>query len=151
VRAEAAEMIAALRRAGARTVEEGGERTATALWCDHLGAADVGLLVRAGVPPQHLALFWQMMAEEARAAGACFVDVAAGLVYVRASGADAAKAQRAVEAIRQPALALRGYAVVQDGPADMLAALDRWGYRADGAAVADAIRARWDPQGVLVR
>jgi len=151
VRAEAAEMTAALRRAGARTVEEGGERTATALWCDHLGADDGSLLVRAGVPPQHLALFWQMVAEEARAAGACFVDVAAGLVYVRASGADAATAQRTVEAIRQPALALRGYAVVQDGPADMLAALDRHGYRADGATVADAIRARWDPQGVLVR
>ena len=151
VRAEAAEMTAALRRAGARTVEEGGERTATALWCDHLGADDGSLLVRAGVPPQHLALFWQMVAEEAHAAGACFVDVAAGLVYARASGADAATAQRVVEAIRQPALALRGYAVVQDGPAAVLAALDRWGYRADGAAVADAIRARWDPQGVLVR
>ena len=151
VRAEAAAISAALRKAGAQTIEEGGERTATALWCKHLGAADGSLLMRAGVPPQHLALFWQMVAAEVRTAGACFVDVAAGLVYVRASGADAATAQRTVEAIRQPALALRGYAVVQDGPADMLAALDRHGYRADGAAVADAIRARWDPQGVLVR
>ncbi len=149
VRAEAAEIAAALRTAGARAIEEGGERTATALWCDHLGAADGNLLVRAGVPPQHLALYWQMLAEDARTAGACLVDVAAGLLYLRGSAADGTAARRWVEQIRQPALALRGYAVVQDGPERVLAALDRWGYRADGAAVADAIRQRWDPQRVF--
>jgi hypothetical protein len=58
------------------------ERTATARWCDHLVAASDGdLLLRAGVPPQHLALYWQMLPEDVRASGAWFVDVAAGLIY----------------------------------------------------------------------
>jgi hypothetical protein len=83
VRSEAEEIAAALRMAGAQVITE-GERTATARWCDHLAAAGDGdLLLRAGVPPQHLALYWQMLPEEVRDAGAWFVDVAAGLLFVR--------------------------------------------------------------------
>jgi len=92
-----------------------------------------------------------MLPEDARGASACFVDVAAGLVYLRAPGEDVATAQSWVEQIRQPALALRGYAVVQDGPASVLAALDCCGYQADGAAIADAIRQRWDPQRIFAQ
>ena len=91
-------------------------------------------------------------ATSSTAAGPGFVHLHVHSAYSLLRGA--MKVQKLAElakADRQPALALRGYAVVQDGPADMLAALDRHGYRADGAAVADAIRARWDPQGVLVR
>ena len=151
VRAETVAITAALRAAGADAVQEGDERTATALWCAHLRADDGSLLGRAGVPPQHLTIYWQMLPEDARGASACFVDVAAGLVYLRAPGEDVATAQSWVEQIRQPALALRGYAVVQDGPASVLAALDCCGYQADGAAIADAIRQRWDPQRIFAQ
>ena len=50
----------------------------------------------------------------------------------------------------QPALALRGYAVVQDGPAAIMDEIDRWEHRTDGEDVAEAIKRRWDPAGVLV-
>ena len=93
VHAEAEEIVAALRQAGAQAIEEDGDHTATALWCDHLVAAEGNApLVRAGVPPQRLALCWQMLPEEVRTAGAWFVDVAAGLLFVRLPAGDAATA-----------------------------------------------------------
>jgi hypothetical protein len=135
--------------AGAQVITEGA-RTATARWCDHLAAAGDGdLLLRAGVPPQHLALYWQMLPEDVRDAGAWFVDVAAGQIYGRWAVDDAMIARQQVEQVRQPALALRGYAVVLAAPAAVLGEIDRWGYQADGAEVAAAIQRRWDPAGVL--
>jgi glycolate oxidase subunit GlcD len=149
VRSEAEEIAAALRMAGAQVITEGA-RTATARWCDHLAAAGDGdLLLRAGVPPQHVAIYWQMLPEEVRDAGAWFVDVAAGQIYGRWAVDDAMIARQQVEQVRQPALALRGYAVVLAAPAAVLGEIDRWGYQADGAEVAAAIQRRWDPAGVL--
>jgi len=149
VRAESAEMMAALCKAGARSIEQDSAATATLLWRRHLLAAEGGLLVRAGVPPQYLALYWQMLAEDTRAAGACFVDVAAGLIYLHRSAEDGASIQRWVEQVRQPALALRGYALVQDGPETVLTQMDRRGYRTTATAIAEAIRQRWDPKRVF--
>jgi hypothetical protein len=95
-------------------------------WCDHLSAAGSdNLTVRAGVPPQHLALYWQMLPEAARAAGTWFVDVASGLFFVRLSVDDVRScAKHWVDQIHQPALALRGYATVQAGAVPPLAASD---------------------------
>ena len=45
--------------------------------------------------------------------------------------------------------ALRGYAVVQNGPDAVLGEIVQWGYRADGAEITNAIQQRWDPAGVL--
>jgi len=149
VRSEAEEIAAALRRAGAALLMEDAGRTATALWCDHLDAPDDVLLLRSGVPPQHLAAYWQMLPEEVRSAGVWFVDVAAGLLYGRVAGRHAIAARRWIAQVREPALALRGYAAVQAGPAAVLGEVDRWGYRAGGAEIAAAIQQRWDPAGVL--
>jgi hypothetical protein len=149
VRSEAEEIAAALQRAGVPIITE-GERTATARWCDHLVAASDGdLLMRAGVPPQHLALYWQMLPEDVRDAGAWFVDVAAGLLFVRVPAAEAATVDGWVEQVRQPALALRGYAVVQAG-GRQTPPLDKVGYRSAGDDVGEAIRRRWDPYSILV-
>jgi D-lactate dehydrogenase (cytochrome) len=147
VRAEADAITVALRQAGAYAVEEAHDHTATTRWCDHLAAANGDdLLLRAGAPPQHLTLYWQMLPEEVRTAGAWFVDVAAGLLFVRLQAGDAATARRQVAQVREPALALRGYTVVQSGAGD----IDPWGYRAEGADIADAIQRRWDPMSILV-
>jgi hypothetical protein len=74
------------------------------------------LLLRAGVPPQHLALYWQMLPEDGARAGTWFVDVAAGQIYGQWAVDGGEMAQRRVEQVRQPALALRGYAVVLAAP-----------------------------------
>jgi hypothetical protein len=60
-------------------------------------------------------------------------------------------ARQWVEQVRQPALALRGYAVVLAAPAAVLGEIDRWGYQADGADSSPqrGVQRRWDPAGVL--
>ncbi len=148
VRAEAAEIAAALRRMGAAALMEDAEHTATALWCDHLAAAGDELLLRVGVPPQHLALMWQMLPDSVRTVGAWLVDVASGMIFVRRTVDEDAPASDWADRVRQPALALRGYASVQSAP-DAAERLDRNGVRSDGADVAETIQRRWDPAGIL--
>jgi D-lactate dehydrogenase (cytochrome) len=149
VRAEAEEITALLRMAGARVSEDGGEQTASARWCEYLGAAGKEeLLVRVGVPPQHLRIYWQMLSDTVRTAGRWFVDVASGMMFVRQPVNLHTPAHDWVEQVRQPALALRGYAVVQAAP-ESANGLDRCGYRAEGADVAEALQRRWDPAGIL--
>jgi glycolate oxidase subunit GlcD len=150
VRAEAGEIIATLRKAGVQTVAA-SDRTATMCWCDHLSAAGSdNLTVRAGVPPQHLALYWQMLPEVVRVAGTWFVDVASGLFFVRLSVDNSEAAKHWADQIHQSALALRGYATVQAGTIPPLAASTRLGDRAVSAEVAATIKQRWDPAGVLL-
>ena len=55
-------------------------------------------------------------------------------------------AQR-LAALRQPALAVRGYAALVQPPLD--SPLDRWGYRPDGLDVMRRIKAAWDPAQIL--
>ncbi|MBK8798017.1 MAG: FAD-binding protein [Anaerolineales bacterium] len=150
VRAEAGEITAALRKAGAPAIATEDAPTATALWCDHLAAAgDDMVRLRIGVPPQHLARYWQMLPEALRGAGAWLVDVASGLLYARWPVKDEETIRQWVAQVREPALALRGYAVVQEGPAAVMGEIDRWGHRADGEEIGRAIKSRWDPAGIL--
>jgi D-lactate dehydrogenase (cytochrome) len=151
VRAEAGEITAALGKAGAPAVTTVDEPTATALWCDHLAAAGNDMLrLRIGVPPQHLALYWQMLPEKLRGDGAWLVDIASGLLYARWRVEGNEQARRWVAQVREPALALRGYAVVEDLPAALMGAIDRWGYGAEGEEIGRAIQRRWDPAGILI-
>ena len=142
VRAEVDEITAALHRVGAHAVVT-SEHTATARWCDHQRAVgEHDLLLRVGVPPQHLALYWQMLPEAARGSGAWLADVASGLLFVRQRVEDEGAATRWIAQVRQPAVALRGYATVlgesilRDEPSP-------------AAGIAGALVRRWDPAGVL--
>lgn len=150
VHAEADEIMAVLRKAGAQTIKDGGEQTATALWRDHLSAAGEGdLMLRAGVPPQHLALYWQMLPDAVQERSTWFVDVAAGQVYVRWTPPEPAAASRDLDGLRHPALALLGYAVVLTVPENLAEGIDRWGYDIDRCESVENLRRHWDPAGVL--
>ena len=118
VAAEQEEIASRLREAGAPppTLLESG--TATAAWAEFLGGApDDACVVRAGVPPQHLGLYRAMIPEEARRGAHWLVDVASGLLYGQCRLTSPAAAQAWLAAVRQPALALRGYAVLLQAPA----------------------------------
>lgn len=150
VAAEREELTAQLLRASAPapTLAEAG--TATAAWAEFLSRTPHdACLARAGVPPQHLDLYWSMIPEEARREAQWLVDVAAGLVYGRMRPVSPAAARVWVDAVRQPALALRGYAVLQHYPTTFVTALDRWGYQPDGLTLMRRLKERWDPLGVL--
>uniref|UniRef100_A0A7C1JV29 FAD-binding oxidoreductase n=1 Tax=Caldilinea aerophila TaxID=133453 RepID=A0A7C1JV29_9CHLR len=149
VDAECEELATVLHQAGAGGIQE-EESTATQRWCAHLAAADDGeLLARIGVPPQHLALYWRMLPEGARHPGAWFIDVAAGLLFVRWPRIDAATLHTHLQMAQQPALALRGYATVLSAPAEWMTGPERWDWRVDAHEIAHAIRRRWDPAEIL--
>lgn len=147
VDAEVAELAAALRKAGAPDAGE-GTATATAAWAALLGAAgDDGCLVRAGVPARALQAYWEMVPEDVKAAASWCADVANGLLYAVQPGAPEAEIARRLAGVREPALALGGYAAVMaaaDG-----SQIDRQGYRSEGGEVMRRLKARWDPAGIL--
>jgi hypothetical protein len=91
-----------------------------------------------------------MLPEELRGDGAWLVDVASGLLYAHWQIANSEQARQRVAQVREPALALRGYAVVEDLPAALMGEIDRWGYRAEGEEIGRAIQRRWDPAGILI-
>lgn len=107
-----------------------------------------GLLLRIGLPPGGLGSF---LAEHAEALnrGEFLVDAAAGLIYASRIIGEAADARRWVAGLREPALAASGYAVVLDAPRDLLAQVDRWGYRPQTLELMKRLKARWDPAGIL--
>lgn len=83
-----------------------------------------------------------MLPEAARGSGAWLADVASGLLFVRQRVEDEGAATRWIAQVRQPAVALRGYATVLgesilcDEPSP-------------AAGIAGALVRRWDPAGVL--
>jgi hypothetical protein len=83
---------------------------------------------------------------ERNAASWC-VDVSNGLAYALHLGATDDTLIPWLAAVREPALALGGYAAVMAAPSGSW--IDRQGYQPDGAEVMRRLKARWDPAGVM--
>jgi len=130
-------------------VSETSSPTGTEMWRDLLGntLADT-LIVRAGVAPKDVARFVTAQTS-ALEHGTYLVDIANGLTYAIASFRNIDDAQAWVTSLRQPALALDGYAMVMQMPEEYRGTLDRWGYRPDALDVMQKLKARWDPAGIL--
>ena len=82
-------------------------------------------------------------------AGSFSADISNGLVYANSEFEELAEASMWLEALRKPALATGGYAIVVDMPASLQSKIDRWGYQPEGLDLMRALKARWDPQGIL--
>jgi D-lactate dehydrogenase (cytochrome) len=123
--------------------------TGTDLWIDLLRGASTGsLAARAGVAPKDLADFVRNRAARL-GAGPYLAEIASGLVYAVASPANANDAKAWLDPLRQAALAIGGYAIVTQLPDEWRATIDRWGYRPDALDLMRALKARWDPAGIL--
>lgn len=143
--------------AGARTVElsEGDD---AALW-DALAdfsapAADGSLLLRAGAPSGALGPTAAALERAGRRAGwapAQLGVAGVGLVYSRwrCDDAEPAAVAATLAALRAELSALDGYLVVEEAPPRLAAGLDRWGPAPAGAELMRALRATWDPAGIL--
>src|SRR5207248_5537824 len=81
--------------------------------------------------------------------GAFLADMSSGLVYAVRPSDDVNGAQEWLERLRQPALAIDGYAVVMDMPGSWQGVIDRWGYRPQAIDLMQRLKERWDPRGVL--
>lgn len=92
--------------------------------------------LRMGVPPKDMG---RTMVEVISTIGkAPFVaDLASGLIYMRSGE---------VGALRRLAQEVGGYVLILNTTE---AKLDRWGHKADGLDLMRALKARWDPRGIL--
>jgi glycolate oxidase subunit GlcD len=121
----------------------------TDIWAASLAGSRGALLVRAGVAARDVAAYVNDQAA-ALNEGAFLADMSSGLVHAVASHLDAAvEAGAWLEKLRQPAVALDGYAVVMDMPVDWQGRIDRWGYRPQAIDLMRGLKGRWDPEGVL--
>ncbi|HEX6780325.1 MAG TPA: FAD-linked oxidase C-terminal domain-containing protein [Ktedonobacterales bacterium] len=152
VEAELGQVRQALRAAGAPDVLETEAISGTDLWVAMTGgSAERTLQARIGVPAKDLPAYLESQIALLEQ-GPFIADIAAGIVSsVAPAGADADqdKARAWVEALRRPALALDGYAVVTTLPEPLQQAIDRWGYHADGYQIMKALKARLDPNWLL--
>lgn len=121
--------------------------TATGLWAHLFGDAAAGsVLIRAGVAPKDLARY-ALAQQDTLESSAFLVDVPSGLVYIAMPLGERDEVARRLYELRRPAYALGGYAVVVDAPGDQQ--LDRWGYPSPSRALQQALKAKWDPAGIL--
>ena len=138
-----------LRATGAPAPIEVEAPTGTDLWTALLGDSSAqSLQVRVGVAPKDLAAYVKAQSA-ALASGAFLADVASGFVYAAASPDNAERARAWVDALREPALNAGGYAVVLNAPESLRGALDVWGFQPETLDLMRALKARWDPAGIL--
>jgi len=105
------------------------------------------LLVRIGVPSNVLAT---MAHQLPRLAGQQdLLDFGAGLIYTVLPGVELEAAQAWLANVRQLAKAQGGYAVVIAAPPSIQNSLDPWGQQPEVLPIMRALKARWDPAGIL--
>jgi len=149
VNVELDQVTQTLRATGAPAPIEVEAPTGTDLWTALLGDSSAqSLQVRVGVAPKDLAAYVKAQSA-ALASGAFLADVASGFVYAAASPDNAERARAWVDALREPALNAGGYAVVLNAPESLRGALDVWGFQPETLDLMRALKARWDPAGIL--
>jgi glycolate oxidase subunit GlcD len=161
VATELAEVRQVLRQQGAPEPLESEELAGVDLWsailrgegascrqAHHAAAAAPPLMVRVGVGVRDLARY--LVDQHDLLAGCDFAaDLAAGQLHV-VTPFNADEAPRLITALRRPALATEGYAVVMDLPRPYNARqLYLFGPPPAGLELLRALKRRWDPQGIL--
>jgi FAD/FMN-containing dehydrogenase len=88
-------------------------------------------------------------AQSLEATPALLLDFASGFVYAAANIEDLGEAQAWVDRLRQAALRLGGYTLVMELPAEWAGRLECSGYRPETLPLMRALKAQWDPAGIL--
>jgi glycolate oxidase FAD binding subunit len=113
-----------------------------------LGNSTGKLQVRVGVAAKDVASYVNDQAGVLNR-GTFLADMSSGLVYAMMPSDDVDEAKKWLERLRQPALAIDGYAMVMDMPDAWRGVIDRWGYRPQAIDLMRGLKERWDPRGVL--
>jgi D-lactate dehydrogenase (cytochrome) len=150
IAAELDEMAQALRSAGAPAPVEVETHTATGLWGEFIATTTADeLLARVGVPSNQLLAYWSQLPAAVREATVWFYDAANSLAYAVYAPENADGGRAWLQAIRTPALALGGYAVVMQAPSALDREIDVWGYAPSALPWMRQLKTRWDPAGIL--
>jgi len=137
-----------LAAAGAARITEVDGAAAGELWAQFLGQQwNNRTLVRTGLPPR---LLGRYLVEHAKICTRSFIaDIASGLLYTDFPITGLAAAQAALAVSRHADLHAGGYAVVMASPPELIGQLDRWGYQPQTLELMRALKAHWDPAGIL--
>ncbi len=118
--------------------------SATDLWCKYLEKRDADKSVfRIGVPFREMDGMLQQIADARDIRW--LADLGNGLIYVTMS-ADSPSRIRLVDAAQRKG----GYGVMVAAPAGQFTREETCGYQPQSTALAQALKSRWDPRGILV-
>jgi FAD/FMN-containing dehydrogenase len=147
---EFSEIAETLKSAGAPPAREVSTQWAADLWSEFMESTQLDeLLVRVGVPPGTLTAYIAQVPPAIRASTTWCFDVASGFAYALASPPTKEKAAEWLAALREPALALSGYAVIMQKPDGARGQLDTWGYQPEALDLMKKLKSRWDPASIL--
>jgi glycolate oxidase FAD binding subunit len=110
------------------------------------------LLIRAGTRPSALGAALAALEQHAPGGAEIVGYAGVGLAHARwplAEGIDMAAIMRQLAALRAALAIEEGYAVVEDAPDRLRSALDLWGAPPPTLPLMRALKAQWDPQGIL--
>ncbi|MBI5304854.1 MAG: FAD-binding protein [Chloroflexi bacterium] len=150
VDAELEQVRETLRANGATALIENASLSGTDIWASALANAlgESRGVIRAGVPAKAIAEFARTHSS-ALERDAFVVDIASGMVYAAPPAREIENARTQLTAFRQSAHALDGYAIAMSVPDEWRGALDVWGESPASLDVMRALKARWDPRGIL--
>ena len=149
VESELSQVRAVIEEIGAAQPTEVVTPSGTDLWLELVASAKPNALqARIGVAPKDLSAFVREHTANLTV-GSFLLDVANGLITVVAEMGDANRAKQWLEEPRRAALGIGGYAVVTAMPEEWDSIVDRWGYRPEVHNLMCALKARWDPAGIL--
>ena len=132
--------------ASAREIEASGTEIWTRTLADAVNEAR-GIL-RAGVPAKEVAQFTRAHSSVLEQ-DAFVVDVASGMIYAAPESGKIENARTQLNAMRETARAMSGYAIAMSVPDEWRGALDVWGDAPASLEVMRALKARWDPKGIF--
>lgn len=138
-----------LTRHGAPEPVEVQGATAMELWTQLLYPSwDKKLVLRSGLPLR-TAPTYLLSREKILRQGEFIYDVPFGLLYSAAQYEGLEEAQSYLAEIRKPALDAGGYTIILGAPPNYAEKLKWWGYQPSTVELMKALKARWDPQGIL--
>lgn len=147
VAVELAAAAAALCEAGAEP-SEAEDAPAAERWPAFLARHSAEAVARIGVPRRDGARYWAGLPTAVQTAGEWFVDAGAMLFYAAAQPGDAARGEW-LAGLAAPAQALGGYAVPLHGAGWPAEGARLWGPPPSGLPLMQALKRRWDPEGIL--
>ncbi len=121
------------------------ELSGTDVWTSMLAE---GTVIRVGVPAKDLSLYMQENSANINE-GDFVADMSSGCLYAIRTGENAETIKPWLAALRRPALAHDGYALVMRH-AEEIPSIERWGYRPQALDVMKRLKQRWDPADILV-
>jgi len=122
----------------------------TELWTSVLAQAldEARGILRVGVPAKETAAFARRHVAQLEQ-DTFIVDIASGIVYAAPPARNLDQARAQLDAFRATACAMSGYAIAMHVPDDWRGALNVWGDAPVSLDVMRALKAKWDPRGVL--